>query len=216
MFWIFEVGEEEGLTRAIDEKLDRFSFENESVASEVLWKGDVLQVHPKVSLQPTEKEEVCFLFRGPGGLGIQSVHSRASLEEWCMGLHGRGSGRGVDGYFTTLGGRILKAGREVSWLGLDGLQEVVFNGRLSGGAVRGGGKAEVSNTAEWQCTFCSAARCWNTRFSCKKCGTPQVLGIWRIGERGSRRCSGQRERCWGGSCWWGIGQGWRFLSLGRG
>ena len=45
MFWIFEFGEEEGLMRAIDEMLDRLSFENESVASEVPWKGDVLQVH---------------------------------------------------------------------------------------------------------------------------------------------------------------------------
>ena len=64
MYRIFEVGEEEGLMRAIDEMLDRLSFEDERVASEVPWKGDVLQVHPKVSLQPTEKEEVCFLFRG--------------------------------------------------------------------------------------------------------------------------------------------------------
>ena len=54
MFWILEFGEEEGLTRATDEKLDRLCFENESVASEVPWKGDVLQVHPKVSLLPTE------------------------------------------------------------------------------------------------------------------------------------------------------------------
>ena len=119
MFWIFEFGEEEGLMRAIDEMLDRLSFENESVASEVPWKGDVLQVHPKVSLQPTEKEEVCFLFRGPGGLGIQTVHGGASLEEWYLGLQGRGSGGGVEGYFTTLGGRILNPGREVSGLGLD-------------------------------------------------------------------------------------------------
>ena len=80
MYWIFEFGEEEGLMRAIDEMLDRLSFESESVAS-VPWKGDVLQVHLKVSLQPTEKEEVCFLFRGPGGLGIQKVHGGSSLAE---------------------------------------------------------------------------------------------------------------------------------------
>ena len=49
--WIFEFGEEEGLMRAIDEML----------ASEVPWKGDVLQVHLQVSRQPTEKEEVCFV-----------------------------------------------------------------------------------------------------------------------------------------------------------
>ena len=82
---------------------------------------------PKVSLQPAEKDEVCFLFRGPGGLGIKRVHGGASLEEWYMGLHWRGSGGGVDGYFTTLGGRLLYPGREVSRLGLGGLQEVVFN-----------------------------------------------------------------------------------------
>ena len=58
--WIFEFGEEEGLMRAIDEKLDRLNFETESVVSEVPWQGDVLQVHPKVSRLPTEKAEVCF------------------------------------------------------------------------------------------------------------------------------------------------------------
>ena len=86
---------------------------------------------------------------------------------WRNGIwvcKGKAWRRGVDGYFTTLGGRILNPEREVSGLGLDGLQEVVFNGRLWGGAVRGGGKAvEVPNIGEWQCTFCGAAHCWNTR-----------------------------------------------------
>ena len=82
MYWIFEFGEEEGLMRAIDEMLDRLNFDTESVASEVPWKGDVLQVHQQVSRQPTEKEEVCFLFRGPGGLGFQKVHGGSSLAEW--------------------------------------------------------------------------------------------------------------------------------------
>ena len=35
MYWIFDFGEEEGLMRAIDEKLDRLNFETESVVSEV-------------------------------------------------------------------------------------------------------------------------------------------------------------------------------------
>ena len=66
MFWVFEYGEEEeGLTRAIDELHDWLNFETESVASEVPSKG-VLQVHQKVSPQPTKKEEVRFLFRGSG------------------------------------------------------------------------------------------------------------------------------------------------------
>ena len=44
---------------------------------------------------------------------------------------------------------------------------------------RGGGKAvEVPNTGEWQCTFCGAAHCWNTRLSCYRCGT---LRNWQSG-----------------------------------
>ena len=66
MFCAFEYGEEEGLMRAIDELHDRLNFETESVASEVPWKGEVLQVHLQVSPQPTKKEEVRFLFRGSG------------------------------------------------------------------------------------------------------------------------------------------------------
>ena len=156
--------------RAIDELLDRLNFETESVASEVPWKGEVLQVHLQVSRQPTKKEEVRFLFRGSGGMVFG--FARASL------------GRDVDVYFT-LGGRILDLTREVSGVGLVGLHEVVFNGRLRGGAVRGTGKAvDVPNIGEWQCTICGAAHFWNTRLSCYRCGTigigslaVQVLGV---------------------------------------
>ena len=80
-------------------------------------------------------------------------------------------------------------GWEVSGLGLDGLQEVVFNGRPRRGAVRGGGKAaEVPNFGEWQCTFCGAAHSWNTRLSCSRCGTPGIGNLALLG----------RGRCW----WW--------------
>ena len=95
MFWIFESGEEEGLTRGTDEKLDRLSFESESVRRRA---------------------------SGPPQ-GFSSA---------CMG----------------------EARREV-WMDWMGCKRWVFNGRLRGGAVLG-----------WQCTFCSAAHCWNTRFSC--------------------------------------------------
>ena len=102
------LGEEEGLMRAIDELHDRLNFETESVVSEVPWKGDVLQVH----LQPTKKEEVRFLFRvSGGGLGMQRVQSGSSLTEWYLRLQGQGLGEDVDGYFTTLGGRFW------SWFG---------------------------------------------------------------------------------------------------
>ena len=52
------------------------------------------------------------------------------LMEWYSGLHRQGLGADVGGYFTTLGGKILDPKREVSGLGLCGLQEVVFHGRL--------------------------------------------------------------------------------------
>ena len=79
MFWVFEYGEEEGLMRAIAELHDRLNFETESVASEVPWKGEVLQVHQQVSPQPTKKEKVRFQFRGSGGgLGMQRVHGGSS------------------------------------------------------------------------------------------------------------------------------------------
>ena len=39
----------------------------------------------------------------------------------------------------------------------------------------------VPNIGEWQCTFCGAAHCWNTRLSCCRCGT---LGNWQSGGAG--------------------------------
>ena len=77
----------------------------ESVVSEIPWQGEVLQVNSKVlSMWPTEK--VRFLFRAPGGLSVQLVDGGWSLEEWFVGLHGGNSGRSIDGYFTTLGGKV--------------------------------------------------------------------------------------------------------------
>ena len=95
MYWIFEFGKEEGLMRAIDEMLDRLNFETGSVASEVPWKGDVLQVHLQVSRQPTEKEEFCFFISRTRRIGnskgawriffggIVSGFARARLGERC-------------------------------------------------------------------------------------------------------------------------------------
>ena len=58
----------------------------------------------------------------------------------------------MDGYFTTLGGRILNLEKEVSGLGSDDVQEVVFNGRLRGEAVRGdrcGTLKDWQGSGEW-------------------------------------------------------------------
>ena len=73
----------------------------------------MLQVHLKVSLQPTEKEEVCFLFRGPGGLGLQKV--QVLFGRMVFGFARRSLGESVDGYFTTLGGRIMNPETGGSW-----------------------------------------------------------------------------------------------------
>ena len=127
MYWILEFGEE-GLMRAIEEMHDRLNFETESVASEVPWKGDVLQVYLQVLVSQQKRKKFAFYFEDQ--VDCQKVHGGSSLAEWCLGLQGQGLGRGVDGCFATLGGRVLNHEREVSGLGLSALQEVVFNGRL--------------------------------------------------------------------------------------
>ena len=117
MYWIFEFGEEEGL-HACDRRITGSTLRLRVLRRRSPWKGEVLQVHLQVSRQPTKKEEVRFLFQGSvGGLGMQRVHSGSSLAEWYLGLQGQGLGGDVDGYFTTLGGRILDPKREVSGLG---------------------------------------------------------------------------------------------------
>ena len=40
---------------------------------------------------------------------------------------------------------------------------------------------EVPDIGEWQCTYCGAAHCWNTRLSCYRCGT---LRNWQPGGAG--------------------------------
>ena len=113
MYWILGYSEEEGLMSLGMERCYRSTY--------------------TFSRQPTKKGRSLLLFRGSGGgLGMQRVHGGSSLAEWYLGLQGQGLGD-----FTTLGGRILDPVREVSGLGLVGLQEVVFDGRLRGGG-RGG------------------------------------------------------------------------------
>ena len=59
------------------------------------------------------------------------MHGGSSLVAWYLGLQGQGLEEDVGGYFTTLGGKILDAKREVSGLGLCGLQ-VGFPWKASG------------------------------------------------------------------------------------
>ena len=141
-----------------------------------------------------------------GGLGMQRVHGGSSLTEWYLGLQGQGLEEDVGGYFTTLGGKILDPKREVSGLGLCGLQEVVFHGRIRGGAARGTGKVEVPDIGEWQCTFCGAAH-WNTRLSFSRCGTHRVgsLAVHGSFVGGQGRGNGVQPRSGGGGGFFGQG-----------
>ena len=121
MFFVFEYGAEKGV------QFCREYYEK---------KNSRQEVRQAVCPEPTKEAKVRFLFRESGRLGVQVVDGGLTLEEWFAGREGENLGVGVDGYFTTLGGRMFNPKVEISRLGLDGLQEVVFHGRLRVGRVR--------------------------------------------------------------------------------
>ena len=116
---------------------------------------------------------------------MQVVDGGLALEEWFAGREGVNLGVGVDGYFTTLGGRMFNPKVEISRLGLDGHQEVVFHGRLKGGACKGAGRVDSPTVGEWQCSFCMAPHCWHTKMACYRCGTPRYSQSGALGQVGS-------------------------------
>ena len=166
MFFVFEYGAEKGV------QLCREYYE---------MKNSRQEVRQAVYPEPTKEAKVRFLFRESGRLGVQVVDGGLTLEEWFAGREGENLGVGVDGYFTTLGGRMFNPKVEISRLGLDGLQEVVFHGRLKGGACKGAGRVDSPNAGEWQCSFCMAPHCWHSKMACYRCGTPRY---WESGALG--------------------------------
>ena len=82
------------------------------------------------------------------------------------------------GTLPLLGGKILNSRVGISTLGLGSLQEVVFHGRLKGGASKGTSRGDLPNLGEWQCSFCMAPHCWQTKMACYRCGTPR---FWESG-----------------------------------
>ena len=119
------------------------------------------------------------------------VDGGLTLEEWFAGREEEKLGVGVDGYFTTLGGKMLNPWAEISRLGLGGLQEVIFHGRLKGGAGKGAGRGDTPNVGEWQCSFCLAPHCWNTRMACYRCGTPRYWESGVLGQGGPGGLAGK-------------------------
>ena len=78
----------------------------------------------------------------------------------------------------TLGGKILNSKVGVSSLGLGSFQEVVFHGRLRGGANKGSGRVDSPNLGEWQCSFCMAPHCWQIKMACYRCGALGARRFW--------------------------------------
>ena len=95
------------------------------------------------------------LFRGGHGLGVWDLEPHTTLAQWFSG--GK-KGGGLDGYFSTIGGRILNSEVEVCNLGLGRLSEVVFHGRLLGGSFagmgQGGGVPGTGEFGQWTCSNC--------------------------------------------------------------
>ena len=83
---------------------------------------------------PEPAKSVQILFRGGHGLGVWDLEAPTTLAQWFSGGKQGGS---LEGYFSTIGGRILNSEVEVCHLGLGRLSEVVFHGRLLGGSFAG-------------------------------------------------------------------------------
>ena len=133
--------------------------------------------------EPT-KETVQFLFRGFGGLRVQKVDGEQTLEGWFAS---QADLAGLDGYFATLGGKVLNSKIGIGSLGLGSFQEVVFHCRLRGGANKGSGRGDFPNVGEWQCSFCMAPHCWQTKTSCYRCGSARY---WESGVMGQGNLGG--------------------------
>ena len=81
---------------------------------------------------PEPVKSVQILFRGEHGLGVRNLAVDQYLAHWYSG--GNLDGR-WDGYFATVGGKILDSKVRVGSLGLGHMAEVVFHRRESGLAL---------------------------------------------------------------------------------
>ena len=86
------------------------------------------------------------------------MHGGSSLAEWYFSLQGQGLRESVDGYFTTLGGRILV----LVWVGCRRWFSVVGSGVER--FVLEARRRRSLKIGEWQRTYC---------------GGPLELAIWR-------------------------------------
>ena len=135
----------------------------------------------KACVPPEPVKCVQILFRGGHGLGVWDIEPHMTLAQWFSGGKQGGS---LDGYFSTIGGRILNSEAEVCNLGLGNLSEVVFHGRLRGGSFagmgQGGGVPGTAEFGQWTCSNCGKKDCWSTRYSCYRCGCPRYFDVTRV------------------------------------
>ena len=75
-------------------------------------------------------------------------------------VHGGKLVWGLDGYFATVGGKILDSRARVGSLVLGHMAEVVFHRRLLGGSFSGVVKGGcLLGTGEWTCSNCGKPSC---------------------------------------------------------
>ena len=123
MYFVFEHGPREGLAACelyYDVLMMSGVEDGESVVeSEIGFTGGVLAEVSRTTEHPEPTERV-----------RREARPEETLSEW---YGAEGGDLGLDGYFTTSGGRILAPKVPIGRLGLEGMVEVVYHGRLRGG-----------------------------------------------------------------------------------
>ena len=107
-------------------------------------------------------KSVQILFCGGHGLGAWVLEAYTTLAQWFFGGKRVGD---EEGYFSTLGGRILNSEVEVGTLGLGQMSQVVFHRRLLGGSfaciVQSGSIPGTGEFGQWTCSNCGKPDCWS-------------------------------------------------------
>ena len=178
-----------------------YEFKNRlECGSEIHFKGGVVaQVGEEESAPEPEKIQV--LHRVGGVLKVVDLRLEQKLGDLFgegFVLHGE---LAEEGYFATLGGRLLDSNMSVANLGLQQGQEVVFHRRLRGGGFSGGGKGAREGRAnsvaagDWTCGNCHQPGCWNARSTCYRCGAPryQSQGLSGQANSGARDMEGRYQ-----------------------
>ena len=172
----------------------------EETGSEIYFKGGVVaQVGEEESAPEPEKIQV--LHRVGGVLKVVDLRLEQKLGDLFgegFVLHGE---LAEEGYFATLGGRLLDSTMSVANLGLQQGQEVVFHRRLRGGGFSGGGKGAREGRAnsvaagDWTCGNCHQPGCWNARSTCYRCGAAryQSQGLSGQANSGARDMEGRYQ-----------------------